>query len=69
MFRPAGPIMCRKPIAATIDGITKGIVRIDFTKDCNGHLCLPSCHAIGIPIISVNNVDNVACKNVNPITP
>ena len=33
MFRPALPTICKKPIAATIEGITNGIVRMAFVSD------------------------------------
>ena len=57
---PLLPIICKKPIATIIEGITNGIVRIALINDSYLHLYLPNCHAIGIPITTVNRVDKIA---------
>ena len=69
MFSPPSPMRCMKPIAATIDGITKGIVSKERIMVWKGHSYLPNCHAIGIPIASVASDEKTACIIVNWNTP
>ena len=57
---PWWPTIVRIPIAAIIDGMTKGIVKIVLIKDSKGHLYLPSVQAIGIPIKRVKTVEKMA---------
>jgi hypothetical protein len=52
--------MVKNPIAAIIEGRTKGKVSIDLKTDLKGQLYLPNTHAIGKPIIIVKIVDAMA---------
>ncbi len=53
-------MIVKNPIAAIIEGITKGSVRRVLIRDSNRHLYLPNIHDMGIPIISVMIVEDNA---------
>lgn len=69
MFSALSPMRYKKPIAATIDGITKGIVSKERIMVWKGHSYLPNCQAIGMPIASVASDEKTACIIVNWNTP
>ncbi len=61
--------MDRIPIAAMIDGITNGSVKIDLYKASRLHLYLPRAQAIGRPTTMVAMVEAMACTIVKLVTP
>ena len=65
---PWDPTRVSIPMAAIIDGMTKGNVRTVLIRDSKGHLWRPRVQAIGILIISVRMVDENDCNRVNSNT-